>query len=64
MRDYSLFNLLVKKSFGEDNLRLYFFHGKKALFHFFHVKKTIPQNYELLFHISLRKQSLGRKDIF
>ena len=26
---------------------------------FFHTKKSISQNYELLFHISLRKQSLS-----
>ena len=36
-----------------------FFHEKKTIFSFFHMKKIISQKYELLFHISLWNQSLG-----
>ena len=60
IRDYSLFNLLFKKGFvGKITYNLHFFMGRKAFFIFFHMKKNILQNYKLLFHISLWRQSLA-----
>ena len=51
--DYSLHNLLIKIF----RFALGRWINKKSVFSFLHVKKSISQNYELLFHISLLKQS-------
>ena len=57
--DYSLLNLLAKKGFGFKIRISSVFSWEEKHFSFFHVEKSISQNYELLFQILFWKQSLS-----